>query len=118
MLVADYSNEAPEINFETHYYAYRSTADLQIGEVQFTLREVDSEEVFEIIDKGLHTETRKDLEDKIESLDEEISDLNEEVSDLKAELENSKSYIEQLEAKIEKFKQYIETEKLHYAEIW
>jgi len=110
MLVADYSNESPEINVENHNYAVRNVVDLQVGEIQFALREADSKEISEKLDRELYSETRQELEEQIES-------LNEEVADLKKDLDDSKSYIAEMEAKIEKFKQYVNYEIKNYEEM-
>lgn len=90
MLIADYVAERPDIDVKNTGWLKNNNYVITIGEVEITLCENDAKELCEDLDRELYSETRSDVEDKLEKAEEKIYELEDEISDLKA-------YIEQLE---------------------
>ena len=90
MLTADYKADSPYIDVASTHWVRDNNYKITIGEVEFTLCEKDAKELCEDLDGELYSETRSDVEDKLEKAEEKIYELEDEISDLKA-------YIEQLE---------------------
>ena len=94
MLIADYVGERPDIDVKSAGYRVGNIIVATIGEVEFSLDEKDAKELCEDLDGELYSETREDVEDKLEKAEEKISELEDKIGDLK-------SYIEQLEGERE-----------------
>ena len=86
MLKADYSAERPDIDVKSTGFKVGNLFVIQVEEVEFTLNERDAKELYEDLDGELHSESRGDIEDKLEKVEERISELEDEISNLKAEI--------------------------------
>lgn len=90
MLIADYVAERPDIDVKSTGWLKNNNYVITIGEVEITLCENDAKELCEDLDRELYSDSRSDVEEKLEEAEVKISELEDEISDLKA-------YIEQLE---------------------
>ncbi len=90
MLRGDYVAERPDIDISRTHWQKDNIYMLTIGEVEITLCENDAKELCEDLDRELYSDSRSDVEEKLEETEVKISELEDEISDLKA-------YIEQLE---------------------
>lgn len=86
MLKADYVGERPDIDVKSTGWSVNNLYIATIGEVEITLCEKDARELCEDLDGELYSDSRGDIEDKLEKAEERISELEDEVSNLKAEI--------------------------------
>jgi predicted RNase H-like nuclease (RuvC/YqgF family) len=94
MIKADYVSDRPDIDVKSTGYKIGNIIVATIGEIEISLNERDAKELFEDLDGELNTDTREDLEDRLEKTTDKIYELTDEISELKA-------YIEQLEGEKE-----------------
>jgi predicted nucleic acid-binding Zn-ribbon protein len=94
MIQADYVAERPDVDVKSTGYRVNNIIVLTIGEIEISLDESDARELHDDLDGELNTDTREDLEDRLEKATDKIYELTDEISELKA-------YIEQLEGEKE-----------------
>jgi predicted RNase H-like nuclease (RuvC/YqgF family) len=87
MIKADYVSDRPDIDVKSTGYKIGNIIVATIGEIEISLNERDAKELFEDLDGELYSETKSDIEDKLEKAEERISELEDEISDLKAQIE-------------------------------
>jgi len=87
MLKADYVAERPDIDISRTHWLRDNVYTLTIGEVEITLCENDAKELCEDLDRELYSDSRSNVEEKLEKAEEKISELEDEISNLKAQIE-------------------------------
>jgi hypothetical protein len=94
MIKADYVSERPDIDVKSTGYKVGNIVVATIGEIEISLNEKDAKELCEDLDGELYSETREDLEERIEELEDKHQENEDEIGRLK-------EYIELLEIKLE-----------------
>lgn len=87
MLKADYVAERPDIDISRTHWQKDNIYMLTIGEVEITLCENDAKELCEDLDRELYSDSRSDVEEKLEEAEVKISELEDRISELKSQIE-------------------------------
>jgi len=87
MLKGDYVAERPDIDISRTHWLRDNVYTLTIGEVEITLCENDAKELCEDLDGELYSDSRSDVEEKLEEAEVKISELEDRISELKSQIE-------------------------------
>ena len=87
MLRGDYVAERPDIDISRTHWQKDNIYMLTIGEVEITLCENDAKELCEDLDEELYSDSRSDVEEKLEEAEVKISELEDRINELKSQIE-------------------------------
>ena len=87
MLIADYVAERPDIDVKSTGWLKNNNYVITIGEVEITLCENDAKELCEDLDRELYSDSRSDVEEKLEEAEVKISELEDRINELKSQIE-------------------------------
>ena len=87
MLRGDYVAERPDIDILRTHWLRDNVYILTIGEVEITLCENDAKELCEDLDGELYSDSRSDVEEKLEEAEVKISELEDRINELKSQIE-------------------------------